>query len=157
MAVSLGPSEGPRGKRPVDAELNLVPFIDLLVCCICFLLLVAVFTKIARIKATPASEGRISKAQHLAPIPQKRLTVLVGAEGYTLSDGATRRAIPRQGAAYDDSALARALRAAAQAAAARLTFAIDDGVPYRRLVSAMDVALSSGYANIKISDASLRL
>jgi uncharacterized membrane protein len=36
------------GRRPVDAAINLVPFIDLLSCCISFLLITAVWVNLGR-------------------------------------------------------------------------------------------------------------
>ena len=41
------PESGKKGKKALDATLNLVPFIDLLSCCISFLLITAVWTQIA--------------------------------------------------------------------------------------------------------------
>ena len=46
---------GKGGKKALDAELNLVPFIDLLSCCIAFLLITAVWTQIAGLQV--ASSG----------------------------------------------------------------------------------------------------
>ena len=43
------------GKKALDAEINLVPFIDLLSCCISFLLITAVWTQIAGLQV--ASSG----------------------------------------------------------------------------------------------------
>lgn len=42
------PSSG--GRRSLDAEINLVPFIDLLSVCICFLLMTAVWTQISTVQ-----------------------------------------------------------------------------------------------------------
>src|SRR5512140_1233468 len=103
MAVSLGPVKG--GKRPLDAELNLVPFIDLLVCCICFLLLTAVWVQLAsvRVRTGEGSGGSEQRAERI------KVSVLVGSEGYTLVAGAERLAMPRKGMLYDDARLAREL------------------------------------------------
>src|SRR6184192_236292 len=38
---------GKAGKKPLDAAINLVPFIDLLSCCIAFLLITAVWSQVA--------------------------------------------------------------------------------------------------------------
>src|SRR2546428_12434739 len=46
---------GKGGKKPLDAQINLVPFIDLLSCCISFLLITAVWTQIAGLQV--ASSG----------------------------------------------------------------------------------------------------
>ena len=43
---------GKGGKKALDAELNLVPFIDLLSCCISFLLITAVWTQIAGLQVS---------------------------------------------------------------------------------------------------------
>ena len=51
------------GKKSLDAEINLVPFIDLLSCCISFLLITAVWTQIAGLQV--ASSGG-------PPEPQQR-------------------------------------------------------------------------------------
>jgi biopolymer transport protein ExbD len=154
MAVSLGPARG--GRKALDAELNLVPFIDLLVCCICFLLITAVWTQIARIRVFQRREPPVG--EQTVP-PAVRLTVLVGDEGYTLSVGAERLVIPRQGAAYDEEKLARQLRAvrAGRAEAPQLTVAVEDGVPFRQLIRAMNVALQESYGEIRVSDGALVL
>src|ERR1041384_6396333 len=47
MGVSL---PGGGGKRTLDFDLNLVPFIDLLSCCISFLLITAAWNQLARIE-----------------------------------------------------------------------------------------------------------
>lgn len=157
MAVSLGPAGGSNGgRRPVDAELNLVPFIDLLVCCICFLLLVTVFVQMSRVETQISKPGKITE-RRAPPPPSTKVTVLVSTDGYTLTTGLARQDIPRAGTHYDDATLARALRTVACAARARVTVAVADGVSYRQLVGAMDVALISGFSTIKISDATLHL
>ena len=50
-------SGGKKGKKALDANLNLVPFIDLLSCCISFLLITAVWTHMARINADAQVPG----------------------------------------------------------------------------------------------------
>ena len=49
MAGFAGGPAAARGRRALDATLNLVPFIDLLSCCIAFLLITAVWTTVARV------------------------------------------------------------------------------------------------------------
>jgi len=48
MAGAIGTSSSERG-RSLDAEINLVPFIDLLSMCICFLLMTAIWVEISSI------------------------------------------------------------------------------------------------------------
>jgi biopolymer transport protein ExbD len=51
MGLSLGSGGSSGGRRNVDAELNLIPFIDLLSVCILFLLMTAVWVEIAKMSA----------------------------------------------------------------------------------------------------------
>lgn len=46
------------GKRHLDAELNLIPFIDLLSVCICFLLLTAVWVQVGALEVKQAIGGQ---------------------------------------------------------------------------------------------------
>ena len=45
--ISVGGGHG--GKKSVDSEIPLVPFIDLLLCCVMFLLVTAVWNRLARL------------------------------------------------------------------------------------------------------------
>ena len=45
---------GPRGRKNLDCEINLVPFIDLLSMCICFLLMTAVWIQIGAVQVKQA-------------------------------------------------------------------------------------------------------
>jgi len=50
-----GTSFGSGRKRSLDAEINLVPFIDLLSMCICFLLMTAVWTQLGSVQVKQAN------------------------------------------------------------------------------------------------------
>ena len=79
MGMSMGTPASDGGKKPVDADLNLVPFIDLLVCCICFLLITAVWTQMAAVKSAQQAPG--TQGQTAPKMVPKRVTVLVGTDG----------------------------------------------------------------------------
>ena len=76
--ASAGPSQG--GKRPMDMEINLVPFIDLLSCCIAFLMMVAVWTQIARIDVAPSPVG--PAAEEKQDDDPLKLAITVGVVAY---------------------------------------------------------------------------
>lgn len=57
MGVDLGSSGNQGGRRNVDAELNLIPFIDLLSVCILFLLMTAVWVQISKMSAFSHAGG----------------------------------------------------------------------------------------------------
>ena len=57
-------SSGKGGRKSLDAAINLVPFIDLLSCCISFLLITAVWVNLGRPEVKPlASRGDVSPAE----------------------------------------------------------------------------------------------
>ena len=58
MAGAAPTPSGHGGKKALDAELNLVPFIDLLSCCISFLLITAVWTQIAGLQVASSGGGQ---------------------------------------------------------------------------------------------------
>ena len=51
----------PAGRRPIDSEINMIPMIDLLVSCIAFLLITAVWSQMARIQASALVPGDPTK------------------------------------------------------------------------------------------------
>ena len=57
MSVSVD-TGGKSGKKPLNAELNLVPYIDLLTCMVAFLLITAVWTQLARLQAQQKGQGQ---------------------------------------------------------------------------------------------------
>jgi len=52
--ASAGPAIGKGRKKSLDAEINLVPFIDLLSMCICFLLMTAVWMQLGTVNVKQA-------------------------------------------------------------------------------------------------------
>src|ERR1700704_3928414 len=103
---------GKGGKKALDAELNLVPFIDLLSCCISFLLITAVWTQIAGLQVS-SSGG--------PPEPQQKqeetvgLKLLLTGRGYQPTQPGAAVEIPKispaaGGAAFDRRSLAEKLK-----------------------------------------------
>jgi biopolymer transport protein ExbD len=156
MGVSIDTGGKAANKKPVDAELNLIPFIDLLVCCICFLLITAVWIQLAQIQVNQKSPG--AGGQVTEPL-QRRLAVFVGDEGYTVSLGGERLVIPKLGRVYDTKGLLHRLRQVKVQLPQmeRVTVAAEDGVQYRHLIRTMDLARRSHFEQIQVSDAAARL
>jgi biopolymer transport protein ExbD len=65
MAVAVGGASGSGRRKSLDAELNLVSFIDLLSMCICFLLMTAVWLEVGslQVKQSHGTEGSASTTQ----------------------------------------------------------------------------------------------
>ena len=57
MSVSVE-SGNKSGKKSLNADLNLVPYIDLLTCMVAFLLITAVWSQLARLEAHQKGQGQ---------------------------------------------------------------------------------------------------
>lgn len=139
-------------RKTLDAALNLVPFIDLLSCCIAFLLITAVWSQIGSV---PVGQ----KGNHTGPEPDPRttppaFTLHVDRSGYTLvrTPGETQQ-IPLRGGDYDEAKLSEALARARDVAPEQreLTIRADDAVPYARVVRTMDLALGARFADLLVA------
>ncbi len=159
MGVSIAPS-GKGGKKPLDSELNLIPFIDLLIVNICFLLITAVWTQMSRIEVSQKGKSSASeKKEELPPERRVKITILVGEDGYTLTAGGERMVISKNGDHYDNKKLASQLRKIKNRLPKKddLTVAAEDGVKYKHLIRAMDVALTENFTKIQVSDSNTAL
>ena len=159
MGVSLAPT-GKGGKKALDAELNLIPFIDLLIVNICFLLITAVWTQMSRIKVSQKGKGSAAERPDDTP-PEMRIkvTVLVGDEGYVITAGGERLVVPKAGQVYDTEKLGKQLREIKTRLPNKedITVAAEDGIQYKHLIRAMDVALAQHFTQIQVSDAGAAL
>jgi biopolymer transport protein TolR len=156
--TSLPDSGGKKRKRALDATVNVVPAIDLLSCCISFLLFTAVWTQISRLQAAPLGAGAAAETQTVKSLT---VTLTMGDRGYVIatSAGATIEipALGRDGNAvqYDLKGLAERLKKLKtefpdQAA---ITLAADDAVLYADLVHTIDACVGAGLANVSVMGA----
>ena len=148
--ASAGPA--PAGKRALDVEFNLVPFIDLFTCCICFLLISAVWTQIAKIDVKPTPN--ISGADQPQD-PQVKLTVHIRGTGYYLIINANIVEMPKAGDEYPAKLLDDKLKAlrTEYPEVSGITVMADDNVQYKQLVQVMDVCLKYQFNDISVSGA----
>jgi biopolymer transport protein TolR len=142
------------GKKLLDAEINLVPFIDLLSCCISFLLITAVWTQIAGLQV--ASSGA-------PPVEQKQeatvdLKLLLTEKGYALTMPGAQLDIPKVTGAdgqpqFDRKALAEKIRTvkATLPEQSAITVQPEDAVAYDDLVSTVDTCLGEQLRNVTVA------
>jgi biopolymer transport protein TolR len=137
------------GKKALDAEINLVPFIDLLSCCISFLLITAVWTQIAGLQV--ASSGA-------PPVEQKQeatvdLKLLLTEKGYSLTMPGAQLDIPKVSGAFDRKALAEKIRTlkANLPEQSAITLQPEDAVAYDDLVSTVDTCLGEQLRNVTVA------
>ena len=107
MGVSVD-TGGKGGKKSVNADLNLVPYIDLLTCMVAFLLITAVWSQLARLEAHQKGQGQAG--EDTPPEKVFKLVVLVNADGYNLVADQDQQPIPKRGDQYDVEKLGAELK-----------------------------------------------
>ena len=137
------------GKKK-DADLNLVPYIDLLTCMIAFLLITAVWTQLARLQVSQRGPGG-TVDEKAAP----RVVVLVGEQGFNVVVDHERQVLPRTPAGYDFAALETALHKVKAAMPDKndLLVSSEDGITYDTLVGTMDTVLAAGFPQPSLVEA----
>jgi biopolymer transport protein ExbD len=150
--INLGGGHG--GKKAVDSEIPLIPFIDLLLCCVMFLLVTAVWNQLARLDANQQQPGQQAPNE---PPPEEKIKVVlqVQASGYVLASTAGDRVeIPKVGDDYDLEALREKLQERKRLEPNRrdLVVAPEDGVTYENVIAAMDTVVGEGFPEMSLSD-----
>jgi biopolymer transport protein ExbD len=145
---------GHGGKKSVDSEIPLIPFIDLLLCCVMFLLVTAVWNKLARIDANQQQPGQNATIEQEQP-DQIRVFLQVKNTGYVIAatDG-THIDIPKNGDDYDLEALHEKLADRKRQDPNRhdMIVAPEDGVLYEDVVAAMDAVVGEHFDDMSLSD-----
>lgn len=146
---------GKGGRKPLDAALNLVPFIDLLSCCLAFLLMTAVWNTVARMNVAQKGMGQAGQSDDKPPEATVSLTLFIDKDGFNFSKSTGEStAIPLKGEEYDYARLGEVLKEAKTAYPDKndITVKSDDSVIYDKVVTAMDVVLSAKFPEITLSD-----
>src|SRR5512133_3805092 len=82
-----GGGGGKRRKKSLDATINVVPAIDLLSCCITFLLYTAVWTQVSRLQVQQLGTGA-PEVEQTEQQKQLIVTLAIGERGFNLSTSA---------------------------------------------------------------------
>jgi biopolymer transport protein ExbD len=154
-SISAG-GGGHGGKKSLDHSIPLVPFIDLLLCCVMFLLVTAVWNQLARLNSNQQQPGQPKEQMDTPPEePKIKLILQVQSTGYVLATTAGERtAIPKNGDTYDVEELLKKLKERRELEPNRkdITVAPEDGTMYQDVVTAMDVVVGEGYEAMSLSD-----
>jgi biopolymer transport protein ExbD len=148
MSIGLNsPETG--GKKSLSADLNLVPYIDLLTCMVAFLLITAVWTQMAQLNIKQKGPGGDGE-----PPPMTKIVLLVGAEGFNLMVGDERQSVPKQAGEYDFATLTNSLKRAKQDHPDKddLQIASEDTVIFEPLSQVMDTAIAAGFPLVSLTD-----
>ena len=151
MAVSIDGGGGDR-KKPLNAELNLVPYIDLLTCMIAFLLITAVWTQLARLKIEQRGQGTGTETD---VTKQEKIAVVVHDDGFNLVVGNDQKPLPKKAGQLDFAALGVELAAVKRTHPDRTDIQVvsADDVVFDTLVRTMDATMSAGFPDLSLLDA----
>lgn len=156
MAGAAVPEGGGKGKRKsVDAVINVVPFIDLLSCCLSFLLITAVWTQVGKLQVSQAGGASTDTTP---PDPKTLvLTLTISGKGYTLiaGQGGQNIDIARKGTEYDLQALGDKLKDIKTAYPDQRTISVaaEDDVQYNDLVQTIDTCVKMGLDGVSVQAA----
>ena len=145
---------GKKGKKALDATLNLVPFIDLLSCCISFLLITAVWTQIAGLQVASSGGPPDQDKKQEQTIDVK---LLMSDQGYSLTMAGAVIEIPKvakDGApGFDLKTLTEKLKTlkATLPEQSAITLQPEDAVAYEDLVTTVDTCLGQQLRNVTVA------
>jgi biopolymer transport protein ExbD len=156
MTVSVGGGDG-GGKKSVNAELNLVPFIDFLSTLISFLLVSAVWTQLARINVTQKSASGGAPSDTVIQQPdQLKITVGVKPDNFLLSKGPVEKvSIPKKGTEYDYERLYNELKSIKDANPDKEDLIVggSTGVNYEVTIRTVDYCIKAGFPTVTVAPA----
>ena len=155
MGAVSAPGGRSSGKKNLNVELNLVPFIDLLTCLICFLLMAAVWIQIGKISVSQSGQGAPTEQ---TPEERERLNLVVAitpqgflitGNGQTLEGGD----ILKKDNQYDFERLGTKLKEIHGLFPDKSDIVVmsEDSINYQALIETMDVCLANDFPNISVS------
>ena len=153
MSVSVE-TGGKSGKKSLNAELNLVPYIDLLTCMVAFLLITAVWTQLARLQTQQKGQGQAG--EETPPEVEVKIVILVNQEGFNLVVGQDQTPIQKKngGNDYDFEKLATELKKVKDSHQDKndAQVASEDTIKFETLVRTMDTAMQARFPDISLID-----
>lgn len=132
------------GKKPLDAALNLVPYIDLLMTIMTFLMMTAVWTQIAMLEVQNASGGQEAEPAEEDKDKPKPILVLLTDRGVKVQEEANPdlREFPMTGDGYDIAGITTELKRLKDMRPERQEVKVqsEDTVKYSNIVQIIDIA-----------------
>jgi len=151
---------GKKKKKALDAAINVVPAIDLLSCCITFLLYTAVWTQISRLQVQQLGTGAPDPTQLEQQQKSLIVTLAMGERGFNLSTSAgtsfdvpSLGRTPEGGIQFDLKGLGDRLKQLKNdyPDQSAITLQAEDTVAYGDLVSVIDACLGVGLVSVAVS------
>ncbi len=144
---------GGGGKRNVSAELNLVPFIDLLSTLICFLLVTAVW---AQVEALTTNTSSVTSSSSETPPPQEKkveLNVSLLMDHMEITEGTTTTKVPHVGNAPNYAKLTEILNGwkAKYPDRSDVILFSDSQAPYEQMIKLMDTMIGAKFEDVGVN------
>jgi biopolymer transport protein TolR len=148
-----------RKKKELDAVINVVPAIDLLSCCITFLLYTAVWTQISRLQVQQLGSGAPDQAAIEQQQKALAVTLAVGERGMALTVGDVSYDIPLLGRSPEGEVLQDLKTLGTRLKAVKgeypdqgaIIVTAEDNVPYGDLVHVIDACLAAGLMQVSVA------
>ena len=142
--------------RGPGVDLNLVPFIDLMVVCIIFLLITAVWTQVSMIQLGSSIYSQKTSKGSLLPPPFSEVVLRINVlpKGFQLVVGKNLSFIPKlSDGNYNKELLISKLREVKKTYPAKTDgiASVKDKVFYKHLIEAMDSFLIAGFPQVSIT------
>lgn len=141
------------GRKSLDAAINLVPFIDLLSCCLSFLLITAVWSQLASVPVTHGQTGNVSDGR----VPEDAVSFVLQLDGggFVLSSSTGERTvIERQNGQLDLLRLGTEMAAQKRLHPTRsdITLRGADGVVYDDLIRTIDTLRAASFPDVHVTE-----
>ena len=132
------------GKKALDANINLIPYIDMLMTIMTFLMMTAVWTQIAMLEVQNASGGQEAQPAPDDPLKAKPILVLLTDRGVKIQEeqNPDLKEFPVQGEGFDFEGIKVELQRLKAARPERQEVKIqsEDGVKYVNIAKVIDIA-----------------
>ena len=135
-------SSGGGGKRQLDAQVNLVPYIDLLMTIMTFLVMTAVWTQLATLEVQNSSGGPQEEQPEEDPDKPKPIFLVATETGVKVQEeGAEATDFPKTAQGYDYEGVYGALKALKDARPERVVVQVksEDSVEFTDIVKLIDI------------------
>jgi biopolymer transport protein ExbD len=147
-------SSGGKGKKEVAVELNLVPVIDLMSVLITFLLITAVWTQVSMIQIGNSLYAKKNDDEPVKPPPQADIPLKLDIveTGYRLTVGSKVTSLPVINGEFNEEGLLSLLQDIKTKYPEKIdaNIAMQDDLPYERLIKGMDVLLKANFTSIAV-------
>lgn len=160
MAGGMDLGGGGKGKKPLDMNVNLVPFIDLMAVTIVFLIMTAVWTQLGRLQVSQAGQNTSEQQdeQDKKPpvnllITEKDMKLTLGGNPVTPEPIAFDRDDKQRIKLEKLTEGLKKIRTEVPDQQA-ITLQTEDGVKYEDLVRIIDACIGSDFPSVSVSPAS---